>query len=528
MLSKKNILNFSNHIKKNFIELNKKKETNNIILVEFHAWCSSHICYSYLLNSLKKKYLAKIVAYEGYTLISKKIYPNIFEKLKWNIGKEFKINNFKVYDSLGTTNFIRVNVNSKIIQKAKKIYKLQKFNSKSKLLDFKINNIIIGDLIYDTYLKIKKLPTINLNDAEFKNFFYESLLTFFYWQDYIKTNSVKAVIISHSTYTYGIIMRVALNYNIPVYKPNFYTIYKISQKNYFIGKEFFEFKKLFNSLNKKEKKIGLFTAKRHIDLMFRGKNKTGLGYNFNRLKIPKNSSEKKIKVMIAMHNFYDSPHVFGRMLFPDFYEWLKYIINLSKKTDYNWYLKLHPENTIKDIKYIKKLLEKNNQIKIISHKTNQNQIIKSGIKYVLTCFGSIGYEYAYKNITVINACINNPHADYNFTLNPRSIKEFEKIILNIKKYKIKPDKKEILEFLFIRRFYSSLNWLNFEEKIFNTFKNGFGWDKLIYRTEVYIKWIKNFKINKHLNTIQICDKFVKSNYFKLNPIHLKDSHYDKK
>ena len=90
-----------------------------------------------------------------------------------------------------------------------------------------------------------------------------------------------------------------------------------------------------------------------MNLMLQGK-KYGLGYNYkNKNKISKINSKKKIKVLIALHNFYDSPHVFGNMLFPDFYEWLRHIVKLSKLTDYEWLVKPHPENTVKDIKYVK-------------------------------------------------------------------------------------------------------------------------------------------------------------------------------
>ena len=120
----------------------------------------------------------------------------------------------------------------------------------------------------------------------------------------------------------------------------------------------------------------------------------------------------------------------------------------------------------------------------------------------------------------MNACIKNPHADYNFTLNPKSIKEFNKIILNLQKYKLKPKKKEILEFLYTRRFHSSVNWMNFGKNTMRNISNGFGWKKLIHRPIIYTTWMNEFSINKHLKIQKICQKFVKSNDFKLNPSHL--------
>ena len=51
---------------------------------------------------------------------------------------------------------------------------------------------------------------------------------------------------------------------------------------------------------------------------------------------------EKIKILIATHCFFDSPHSYGKNIFPDFYEWLDYLGKISNKTDYDWYIKLHP------------------------------------------------------------------------------------------------------------------------------------------------------------------------------------------
>ena len=52
----------------------------------------------------------------------------------------------------------------------------------------------------------------------------------------------------------------------------------------------------------------------------------------------------KIKILISPHDFYDAPHCWGdHVLFSDYYEWLKYIYDLSIKTNYDWYIKTHPD-----------------------------------------------------------------------------------------------------------------------------------------------------------------------------------------
>ena len=208
-----------------------------------------------------------------------------------------------------------------------------------------------------------------------------------------------------------------------------------------------------------------------------------------------------------MHNFYDSPHVFGNMLFPDFYEWLKYLTEISRSTNYEWYLKLHPENNIKDFQFIKQLLGDKSKIKIIPSNTTDKSILKKNIQFVLTCFGTIGYEYAYLGLTVINACKFNPHYAFNFNLNPKNKSEYTNILKNLKRHQIEPSKKEILKFFYIRRFFLSNNWLDIKKQ---KLKNIFRWQKEIYKPNLYSLWVDSWNIKKHNSINNFCKKFIKS------------------
>ena len=72
----------------------------------------------------------------------------------------------------------------------------------------------------------------------------------------------------------------------------------------------------------------------HSDVAF-GKSKN---------KIHDLNKDSKVKVLVAAHCFTDSPHVFGDNLFVDFYEWVDYLGRVSDKTNYSWYIKLHPSH----------------------------------------------------------------------------------------------------------------------------------------------------------------------------------------
>ena len=363
--------------------------------------------------------------------------------------------------------------------------------------------MIIGDLIYDTFLKIKKLPTVDINSDILKNYIFECIQVFYYWKKYFENNNVKSVITVHPTYLYGIIMRLACQKNIPVYRAHVNSVQYIKQKNYNAGKPFGDYPKYFNLLNTKNKIELINKSKLLLEDILKKKVESPKLKKFE----PKIKKNEKISVLIAMHNFYDSPHVFGKLLFPDFYEWLIYLVKISKKTDYKWYLKLHPENDIKDFKFIKKIIGKKGNIEILPSDVTHKFVLKKKIQFVLTCFGTIGYEYAYLGLTVINACKFNPHQAYNFNLNPKNILEYSKIIKNLRQYLIKPPKKEILEFFYIRHTLLSNNCLDIKKK---KLKNVFKWQNEIYKPELYKIWVKNCNKKKHNKIYEFFKDFINS------------------
>ena len=203
---------------------------------------------------------------------------------------------------------------------------------------------------------------------------------------------------------------------------------------------FKKFKKIFSKL-KKEKKLNAYKlAKKRLDLRFKGVNGAKVDLISNEIssfssKKKKNLivRNKKIKLLIAPHDFFDAVHIYGDILFTDFYEWLIFLGELSNKTDYDWYMKNRPNFSGKFQKYqpftnaiIAKICKKYPKIKLLPNDYSHHQIINEKIDFVLTCYGSVGVEYPYFNIPVINASINNPHINYNFNIHPKSKKIMNK------------------------------------------------------------------------------------------------------
>jgi len=158
----------------------KKKDSTNIILIEYFEYFPSLISFSYFANILAKIHNAKIYCYNPRIIPSYKKIINFFNPKKiiffiiynsFNIEKLLypkKISNFK-----DKTDFI-----------FKKIFKNIKYNED--ILKIKIFNVPVGECIYDEYLRLYLKPTINFNDKEFKKHLKDMINLFLFWDNYLK------------------------------------------------------------------------------------------------------------------------------------------------------------------------------------------------------------------------------------------------------------------------------------------------------------------------------------------------------
>ena len=183
---KKIINKFNIH---NKITFNHKKSDNykKIFLIEFNGWPVIHIIFSYIINYFKKDEKCRIVAYEAYDILNR-LDPPKYSKYLWSLGIFLNLKTFKVFKFLGTDDFIKPIFSKNLINKAKKFfnYFINNKPSLKKLENLKVNNIWIGDLIYDSYLKKYSYTTINLNSKKFQDFFIKSLLLFFFGKSILK------------------------------------------------------------------------------------------------------------------------------------------------------------------------------------------------------------------------------------------------------------------------------------------------------------------------------------------------------
>jgi hypothetical protein len=135
------------------------------------------------------------------------------------------------------------------------------------------------------------------------------------------------------------------------------------------------------------------------------------------------------------------------MIFPDFYTWCIYTLNLIRKYRLPIAVKPHPNekffvNVMKMPNIIDKLKIKYKDLIWLDSKLS-NQFIFKYIKFGISASGSILYELALFNKIAIS-CGDHPGRYFNFCNEAKNQNEYRNLLINYKKLKKKKIKKNDL------------------------------------------------------------------------------------
>jgi hypothetical protein len=492
-----------------------------IALFELNYMQSSLIAYSYLASAVQSKYGASIVAYN----------PNYFsgwvKKSLNKLMKLFQLREYGAYKSFGVNKFI--DINPSIQQKIEARILVEKLNEQIKtkrdIEEIALRGIWIGDLIYDTYLRRYSKATIELSSKDFREFLVKTIEIFLYWEYFFKNNDVCFINVSHCVYDLAIPLRIAISKGIPAFQSSITHVYRMSNKDYFAYNDFFYFPKTYQEMPEDFKSAGIDEAKRRIERRFAGEVGVDMGYSTKsayQLGQHKRllSKSSKIKILIATHCFFDSPHSYGNNLFPDFYEWLDYLGKISLATDYDWYIKTHPDSLPGNKRILEDFIKKYPKFSILPADSSHHQIIADGLDVALTVYGTIGFEYAALGIPIINCSVNNPHIAYDFNIHPKSLDEYHYLLINLEELNLAINKNQVYEYYFMRNIYNTANI--FFNNYNATIKKLRGYSSQ-FTDRVYVEWIAEWTPAKHDSILRAFQ-----NYLDTEDYRMEYKHFNKK
>ena len=364
---------------------------------------------------LNKINFQKLFKFFGINTVIYKIYLKFGNNVVFSNANKFKDQNF-------------INV------KTSQIYTSLKCTSEILYIEF--DNIVVGDLIYDTYLRYYHLPTINAIDLRLKYLIRISLDIFYSFKEYVSRNKVNALIQVYTTYiTHGITARICLNMNINVFcvASNSYILQKIEKDFPYHGINHTKFNKDVH-ISQENLKI----AKNLLESRFKGTIDNATSYMKNSSYFESNNYEsikllfqrKERNIIIYTHDFFDSPHINRSLQFDDLYHFLKNTLDsLNLINDSSIFIKIHPNGLQGADLLVKELVlsYKNPNFYILNNHVSNLDIVKLKPNVIGTARGTIGMEMAYFSIPVV-ALYDNIYINYNFVHNANTKEEFYKVL----------------------------------------------------------------------------------------------------
>lgn len=421
-------------------------ETKNIIL--FNAAENYYdLCFAYLLSKEKKYNRKKILFYIPFFSFHKKHLNNnlinfaisfywnnlilFFRNLKWKrmfstINNNFiSFNNFNVFEEI------------KLLKKAKK--KLKFIKTKKDLLNLKYKGIKVGDLIYDTYLRFKNVPTIDVEDEFLNEILAKLIFSFEKLENLNNSHKISNFFTNQLSYLHhGFPSRYFLKKKIKVKyfggKASYLSDHKMN--NYWHSHDFRKFPSIFKRLPNKKQKILL--AKKLLSEKFSGKIIPQENFILDRsaYNVKRKDKLKKFIGVIFLHCFVDAPTGRGKCLFNDFYEWVDETLNFFEKNNLSSQIAIKPHPNSRDVSIETELKFKKKYKNFIwlDKKTSNKNIFFQKPKFGLSVLGSVLPEIAYHKIFCISAS-THPSMAYNFVFRPKSKKEYFEKLLEVCKSK---------------------------------------------------------------------------------------------
>jgi len=446
-------------IQKNLSSCNESKFDNNKQTIVYIAH-PDHFFLLYwkiLIKQIFRKEKYNSIAIWPLSIIkpTKNIKYKILEKF-FRLGQElfqyfFKKKWFLLYKVIGVQqifevdNFIDHFDKKEIDIKVNKL--LKKIKSSSDILKIKLNNVIIGDLIYDTYIRYRSEPTINISDLIFlRKILHQAVITFYFLNNLCRRFNITNCFTVYCVYLpFGIPVRFFLNKKINVYSWTSYSynLRKIDP-NYPFDENVKNFKKNFSVLKNKKKKIQLA----RLELSKKFKNNSNASFKIYSSKKFKPLRDEKIlnnvNGVVFLQCFFDAAHYYGGdCLFNDHYLWTIYTLDLIKKYNLKIAIKPHTLALDESQKIFKKLKYKYKSLIWLPDEVSNIEIIKNkNINFFISNNGSILYEAPYFGKTAVSAGVNRT-TSYNFSYNPKKLKDYKNFLLNPKEKKI--TKKNLLE-----------------------------------------------------------------------------------
>lgn len=319
------------------------------------------------------------------------------------------------------------------------------------LLEMRLNNIPVGDLVYDMYLRNTGNVTVDQLDSNLLNTAISAMAYYRLYDKILSENDVVATAVGHTVYTrFGVLARVSVAHGAAVYgkKPNPVRVRRYDSLQEFPGHEGALLNAPFEYIWGKHRSQALSLGRDRIAKQFSSNGSSfsedrkgrwySEGYSENQRIYSRNElcdavgfDVDKPIVVIFSHCMTDAPNSHARHLFDDLYQFLiqtlKYV---AGEASTNWLVKPHPDDKFYQSKVsaeqVYSQFSEHAHIGLCPADLN-NRSFFDWAQAVVTVHGTAGMEMPSQGIPAILAGESN-YSGNGFTYEPATPEEYFRLL----------------------------------------------------------------------------------------------------
>ena len=429
-------------------------------------------------NTADKILITSLVSTKFYTIYNNIIGLYLSKKLKNDFVGLIKHDDFETeifMRSFGVTKIYYINDGnffSRFKYFLSSISLIDKINTTDDFLNLKYENVFVGKIVYDHYIRFTGIASIKYIDPKFYYFLSKTLRIHHDYKKILKSDSFKNIIQAETQFIPScIIFQNSLLNKSKVFSKLGGASNQISVRIYndikHVYKNRYRFSsKLFNLIFEKYKDLALDSSKEIIKHRFLGT----CGYEVDhdaeensqhKIEHPSNLIDEYTKTDICKKYNWDEKKPIGVIfsidltdgiftdswrLFKDNLSWIRETLESIKHMDHvNWLIKAHPNDIIKKVVTttqieVRKLSKDYEHIKEFPIEYSNNSLNKF-IKAAVTLNGSVGYEYPSLGVPTI-ICGETLYSGKNFNYEPKNKNDYFELLKNLEKLK-KPTDEQI-------------------------------------------------------------------------------------
>lgn len=291
-----------------------------------------------------------------------------------------------------------------------------------------IGGIEVADLLVDSYLRFKPAPEFDVHDPFVRRLIWQALRDVRQANAYFSRVRPRWYLTSYSTYLeHGIPVRVALRHGVAVWSFGSLShfVKKLSQADTYHTPDYSGYRRAFQALDGQVQRLEL--ARQQLEHRLSGCIDAATSYMrqsayaHQGVALPDGLNGA---VVIFLHDFYDSLHVYPDLVFDDFWEWICFTIDVLQHSGANFLLKQHPNQIALSDKALTRLRDKYPCLKWLPAGASNVQLALAGITCGVTVYGTVAHELAYLGVPSIG-CARHPHHAFDFCRTARTKDEYE-------------------------------------------------------------------------------------------------------